>query len=61
MSRGKDLDDMLVSFGDPGATFFRFVRVLETGLKFNDFSGYPWGAQVESTHPVEGLRTVRGV
>ena len=33
---------ILESFGGLGDTFSDFLRVLEAGLKFDDFSGIPW-------------------
>jgi hypothetical protein len=40
--RGRDLGNILVSFGDPGNTFSDFSGVLETDSKFDDFLGVPW-------------------
>ena len=46
------MEDILVSFGDPGGTFSDLFGWI--------FQGYPGGAQVERIHPVEGLRTPGG-
>ena len=49
-----------MSFGDPGITFSDFLKVLEIGLEFYDFSEVPWGSQAGSHTPGEGNTPVRG-
>ena len=41
---GSLLEVILGGFGYLWAVFWLFLRVLETGLKFDDFSGVPWGS-----------------
>ena len=40
-SRGWVSGHIFMSFGDPGGTFSDFLRVLETGLKCDDFGEVP--------------------
>ena len=39
--------------------FFCILRVLEAGLKFDDFWWLSWGGRAERTHPLEGLTHFR--
>ena len=61
VSWGKDLDDILVSFGDSGDGFSDFWGSWRQIWNVMIFHRYPGGARVEAIHPGEGNTPVRGV
>ena len=60
VSWGRDLSDILVSFGDLGDNFSDIWRCWEQAWNLMDFQGFPGGAEILRPPEVEGKLSIQG-